>query len=267
MLSVNEQGRCAVKWKIGQIVVASAVVLTARAAAPVADIAAVPAVGQTAVAVTPQAAVANSPSTDTYYLLQSLREELRVLRGMVEEQGNTIRQLKQRQVDDYLDLDRRLGGLATTGVRTPGKSSANSLKSGASTFPTAVTAPGSVNGAEKAAYEKAYSVLKSGQVATAKQAFTDYLAEYPKGRYAANGYYWLGEICMLDNQLKEAGEAFVVVVEQYPAHRKMLDASFKLGKVYHLLGKNEKAKALLNKVAVTKGSAGKLAADYLKANF
>ena len=56
-------------------------------------------------------------------------------------------------------------------------------------------------------------------------------------------------------------------MEQYPAHRKMLDASFKLGKVYHLQGKNEKAKALLAKVAATKGSVGKLAGDYLKANF
>jgi len=260
-----------VKWKTSPIVVvsivASVVVLTARAAAPVADIAAVPAVNQAAVRVASQPAVAASPSTDTYYLLQNLREELRVLRGMVEEQSNTIRLLKQRQVDDYLDLDRRLGRLAAAGVSTQGKSPAGSLNNGPSTLPPVVAAPGSVNDAEKAAYEKAYSVLKSGQVAAAKQAFIGYLAKYPKGRYSANGYYWLGEIYMLDNQLKEAGEAFVVVVEQYPAHRKMLDASFKLGKVYHLQGKNEKAKALLNKVATTKGSAGKLASDYLRANF
>lgn len=255
------------KWKTSLIVVASLVVLTARAAAPVADITGVPAVSQAVVQVASQPAVAASPSTQTYYLLQSLREELRVLRGMVEEQGNTIRLLKQRQVDDYLDLDRRLGGLVSTGVSNQGKSPTGSLNSEASTFPPVVVAPGRVNDTEKAAYEKAYGVLKSGQVVAAKQAFTDYLAKYPKGRYAANGYYWLGEIYTLDNQLKEAGEAFAVVVEQYPAHRKMLDASFKLGKVYHLQGKNEKAKALLSKVAATKGSVGKLATDYLKANF
>ncbi len=260
------------KWKTSLVVVISMVAVTARAAAPVADIAAVPAATQAVAQVAPQSVVAGSPSTDTYYLLQSLREELRVLRGMVEEQGNTIRLLKQRQVDDYLDLDRRLGGLAAAGVSTQVNSPAGSLNSGgrtppSRTPPSGVTAPRSVNDSEKTAYEKAYSALKSGQVTTAKQSFTDYLAKYPKGRYAANGYYWLGEIYMLDNQLKEAGEAFVVVVEQYPAHRKMLDASFKLGKVYHLQGKNEKAKALLNKVAITKGSAGKLAADYLNANF
>jgi len=245
--------------------VLSCLAFTARAAAPVAEIAAAPGANQAVVKASIQPASAARASTETYYLLQSLREELRVLRGMVEEQGNTIRLLKQRQVDDYLDLDRRLGGLASASAQ--GKSPSGSVNSGTKTFPPVVAAPGSSNSTEKAAYEKAYGVLKSGQVTAAKQAFTAYLAKYPKGRYAANGYYWLGEIYMLDNQLKEAGEAFAVVVEQYPAHRKMLDASFKLGKVYHLQGKNEKAKALLSKVAATKGSAGKLAGDYLKANF
>ena len=257
--------------KISLFVTVVFVALAARAAAPVADIAAPPPGNQSVVQ---KPAVAASPSTDTYYLLQSLREELRVLRGMVEEQGNSIRLLKQRQVDDYLDLDRRLGALTSVGITTQGnsaegqrKSPGGSLNSGAGNLPPVVTAPIGVDDAEKTAYETAYAALKSGQVTNAKQAFTEYLNEYPKGRYAANGYYWLGEIYMLDNQLKEAGEAFVIVVEQYPAHRKMLDASFKLGKVYHLQGQNEKSKALLNKVAASKGSAGKLAADYLKANF
>ena len=255
-------------WNTSSIVVASLVLsnlaFSARAAAPVADIAAAPGARQAVVSTSQQPV---NPSTQTYYLLQSLRDELRVLRGMVEEQGNTIRLLKQRQVDDYLDLDRRLGGLTAAGVSAQGKSSAGPATSGTSTLPPVGAIPGASGDAEKAAYEKAYGVLKSGQVPAAKQAFSAYLAQYPKGRYAANGYYWLGEIYMLDNQLTEAGEAFAVVVEQYPAHRKMLDASFKLAKVYHLQGKDEKAKALLTKVAVTKGSAGKLAGDYLKANF
>lgn len=257
------------KWNVSLMVLTSlplvCLALAARAAAPVAEI--VDGTGRQAVKTSVQPVAAAAPSAETYYLLQSLREELRVLRGMVEEQGNTIRQLKQRQVDDYLDLDRRLGALTAAGASAPGKGPTGSANSGVNTFPPAVTAPGDSNSAEKAAYEKAYDVLKSGQVGAAKQAFIAYLAKYPKGPYAANGHYWLGEIYMLDNQLKEAGEAFAVVVEQYPAHRKMLDASFKLGKVYHLQGKDEKAKALLSKVATSKGSAGKLAGDYLKANF
>lgn len=241
--------------------------LPARAAAPVADISGTPGANQAAVRATAPSATAASPQMETYYLLQSLRDELRVLRGMLEEQGHAIRQLKQRQVDDYLDLDRRLSGLAVGGVSAPVKPPAGSAANATKTFPPVVAVPGASDNVEKAAYEKAYSVLKSGKIEPAKQAFKAYLAKYPKGRHVPNGQYWLGEIYMLDNQLKEAGEAFAVVVELYPAHRKMLDASYKLGKVYHLQGKNEKAKAILTRVAATKSSAGKLAGDYLKANF
>jgi len=41
--------------------------------------------------------------------LQQMREEVRELRGMVEAQAQEIENLKRRQRDQYLDLDRRLG--------------------------------------------------------------------------------------------------------------------------------------------------------------
>ena len=245
--------------------------LAARAAAPVADISNTSGANQAVVRSPAQTSAAATPQVETYYLLQSLREELRVLRGIMEEQGHTIRQLKQRQVDDYIDLDRRLSELVAGGVgaqtqSSPGPASNSPKKP--STSPAGVpSTTADASDTEKVAYEKAYGLLKAGEVEAAKQAFKAYLAKYPNGRYVPNGQYWLGEIYMLDQQFKEASEAFAVVVEKYPAHRKMLDASYKLGKVYHSQGKDEKAKVILTRVAATKSSAGKLAADYLAANF
>jgi len=43
--------------------------------------------------------------------LQQMREEVRELRGLVEAQSQEIENLKRRQRDQYLDLDRRLGEL------------------------------------------------------------------------------------------------------------------------------------------------------------
>lgn len=43
--------------------------------------------------------------------LQQMREEVRELRGMVEAQAQEIENLKRRQRDQYLDLDRRVGQL------------------------------------------------------------------------------------------------------------------------------------------------------------
>ena len=48
--------------------------------------------------------------------LQQMREEVRELRGMVESQAREIENLKRRQRDQYVDLDRRLSSIGTTGT-------------------------------------------------------------------------------------------------------------------------------------------------------
>lgn len=48
--------------------------------------------------------------------LQQMREEVRELRGLVESQTQEIENLKRRQRDQYLDLDRRIGGLEGAAV-------------------------------------------------------------------------------------------------------------------------------------------------------
>ena len=48
-------------------------------------------------------------ASDRFDIMQDLREEVRMLRGMVEELSYELQQVKQRQLDDYLDIDRRLG--------------------------------------------------------------------------------------------------------------------------------------------------------------
>lgn len=50
--------------------------------------------------------------------LQQMREELRELRGLVESQAQEIENLKRRQRDQYLDLDRRLGEVAESPARS-----------------------------------------------------------------------------------------------------------------------------------------------------
>mgnify|MGYP006289204629 CR=1 FL=1 len=54
--------------------------------------------------------------------LQQMREELRELRGLVESQAQEIENLKRRQRDQYLDLDRRIGGLEGAAVASTPRS-------------------------------------------------------------------------------------------------------------------------------------------------
>ncbi|MDT8408531.1 MAG: tol-pal system protein YbgF [Wenzhouxiangellaceae bacterium] len=53
--------------------------------------------------------------------LQQMREEVRELRGMVESQSQEIENLKRRQRDQYIDLDRRLSAQPRTAAAGPGE--------------------------------------------------------------------------------------------------------------------------------------------------
>ena len=62
---------------------------------------------------------ANSMASRYILELQQMREELRELRGLVESQAQEIENLKRRQRDQYLDLDRRIGEIASSGTVSP----------------------------------------------------------------------------------------------------------------------------------------------------
>src|SRR5690606_41508964 len=52
--------------------------------------------------------VAQSGNVEIYLMVEQLQREVRELRGMVEQQGYTIEQLKSQQRDRYLHLVQRL---------------------------------------------------------------------------------------------------------------------------------------------------------------
>lgn len=211
-------------------------------------------------------------SGDVHYQMQILQDEVRTLRGMMEELNNEIRLLKKRQMDDYMDLDRRLSTSSTD------QSKPSSLKEAKT---TQVTAGGAVkpssagtnhatpsaSGAEATHYNNAYAQLKASKVAAAVTQFKAHISKYPNGKYVANSHYWLGEIYVLQNELELARQSFTTVLESYPAHRKASDSTYKLGQVYFMQGNKAKAKELLDKAAAGNGNAARLARSYLTENF
>ncbi|MGS2723788.1 tol-pal system protein YbgF [Porticoccus sp. GXU_MW_L64] len=199
----------------------------------------------------------NQQQTEMFYQLQSLLEEVRQLRGMVEELTYQVDELKQRQQDDYLDLDRRI----STAGNTAGGSGVPDSAPGVNqpTLPVA-------GDDEKQLYGRAQSLLKAKQFDEASAAFENHIASYPNGKLVANSHYWLGQIYMVKGDLAKAGQAFSQVVNKYPGSNKALDSALKLGRVYHLQGDNAKARALLEKVAAGNTEESQQARDYIEAN-
>lgn len=201
--------------------------------------------------------------TESYNQIQSLQQEISELRALVEEQGHQISRLKQLQLDNYVDLDRRV---SLVSGNFSAKEQNNDVNSD-STVTADVQSPADIGLSEADEYKAAYDLLRQRQVDQSLVAFKDYLKKYPKGEFSANSCYWLGEIFLLKNQLPQARDWFAKLLQDFPDSNKVPDAKFKLGKVYHLMGDKKRAKPLLDDAAAGLGDSARLAKQYLKDNF
>ena len=215
------------------------------AAAPVKE--SVPVGGRSMVnTVVADSVVAAGDDNPTAYLLntiEQLRQEVMEIRGQLEEYSFRVNQLQQDGRDQYLDLDERISRLASQEI---------SQRPAPVKAPASVKVPAaqeqSINQGEEAAYQKAFAHIRARQFNEARQALQEQLKIYPKGAYAANAHYWLGEVHMARGRYDDAKFSFERVLSDFPESQKVPDASYKLGRVYHLLGQPNKSREILQTV-------------------
>lgn len=224
----------------------------------------------TSTAASQAAATASSAAvqTEMFFQLQLLQQEVLELRGLVEQQAFELRQLKQQRMDDYLDLDRRLGLLSAQ----PQSSSASATRPANNRVEpvneTVSSNQDMVQAGELTAYRTAIDlILKQRDFDGGAEALKAYLNGYPSGHYAGNAFYWLGQIYLQKDDQAQSEQWFKRLVEQYPDHQKTPEAKFKLAKLYHEKGNQAVAKKMLQEVAASNSAAAGLARDYLKQNF
>ena len=227
--------------------------------------------------------------SNRYDIMQDLQEEVRMLRGLVEELAYELRQVKQRQLDDYLDLDRRLGLTKNTGNSALSDltlsaddldtlvADGNSLTTGSDEITevdlSVVPAIPQVDLAvAKSLVEDDYraasnKLLKERDIEGATVALKMHLESYPASPFAANAHYWLGEIYLLQGDSELARQAFTSIVESHAGHPKAMDSSFKLGKIYFQLGELDRAKTLLEDAAQSSGGVASKSRNFLDKNF
>ncbi len=190
-----------------------------------------------------------------------LQEDLRQLRGQVDQQGEALDVLRRRQVRQYDELEQRL-------VALEGQSD----NADASDQAAVVAEQNAAD--ERRAYLSAYGQVKAGRYPEARQAFQNYLSEWPGGENAPNAVYWLGDLALaaVPTDLSLALSYFERLVEDFPGHARVPDALFKQGKIHYLQGNRERARELLEHVVrsysgVPGSAAARLATSYLRQNF
>jgi tol-pal system protein YbgF len=199
-------------------------------------------------------------SSDVYSQIRALQEEITNLRGLVEEQSHEINKLKQLQLDNYMELDRRL---SSGNVAQPVAESSSSV---ASVLPDPVAEVEDTRG-EKEVYTAAYDLLNQRDYDAATQEFQHYLNRFPQGQYASNSCYWLGKIANQNGDFEKSKTWFAKLISDYPDASKVPDAKYDLGRVYFNLGEKIKAKAIMQDVAGGSSDASRLAKKFLRDNF
>ena len=194
--------------------------------------------------------------------MQVLQQELRTLRGLVEEQAFQIGRLARDQQEQYVDLDGRILALGR-GAGSPTADAPYGGGPGASPGPLAQPlapasggarqqpSPGpgaSTASSEQEAYTQAFNLMRARQLEAAATGFRQTLENYPNGQFAPNCYYWLGELHLFAGEYEQARQQFTQVVNLYDDHNKVPDALYKLGVLHQRLGDNERALEHLQRV-------------------
>lgn len=225
--------------------------------------------------------------------VDNLAEEISLLTGEIEQQGHDLADIKKRQRELYLDVDRRLRDLesgasaqAPTGSitvpqidpqlpATTSSSQATLPEAPAVVVPEATVSqqstasvtqtPSVTQSEEKAAYQAAFDTLKEGRYKKAKTELKTFLTRFPNSSYAGNAQYWLGEAHYVTRNFEQGAIEFTGVLNNYPGSNKVPDAMLKLGYTFYELRQFPQSKEILEDLRkrYPKATAARLAAKRL----
>lgn len=200
-------------------------------------------------------AQASNQNVELLNRITDLQTEIQSLRAQLEKQQFELEQLKQRNRQQYLDLDGRLGRIESGTFASPPPASGSDtaqvppespenpatgdasaaaanpdpvapIADGGSPLPNTDDAP-VVD--ERAAYDQAFESLKNGEYAEAARRFNAFLDAHPDGSFAPNAHYWLGESYYVTQNFELAQSSFQALLDRFPDSTKAPDALLKLG--------------------------------------
>ncbi len=102
---------------------------------------------------------------------------------------------------------------------------------------------------ERRAYQRATRALDDNDYALLRQELDVFLRGWPRGRYAANAKFWIGEAWYAERNLDEAEHYYKRVTEENADHQKSEDARLKLAYIHMEREQWDAAAAVLQELA------------------
>lgn len=209
----------------------------------------------------PQApASVSAPMNSTFELMTRLDEaqaEIQQLNGKIEEQANSIAELKKKQSAMFADFDDRLQQIenkssgakpAVSETPAPAVKEPEPVAPETKPAPPPAASPAPAASGSQTPYQEAFAAFKNGQVVEAISQFNALLSKDPTNLLANNAQFWLGEAYRVNKDIPSAKKAFNAVLEKYPTSQKVPDALLKLGSIEMDAKNAAKAKELFTRV-------------------
>jgi tol-pal system protein YbgF len=101
---------------------------------------------------------------------------------------------------------------------------------------------------KESAYAAAYELFKDGKFDKGREAFQNFLKQYPDTEYSDNAQFWIGECYYFEKKYENAILEYEKVAKNYPDGDKVPYALLKQGIAFMNLGDKASAKLILQRV-------------------
>ena len=177
--------------------------------------------------------------------IDALTNDIRSLRGALEESNYKLQQATDRQKALYQELDKlQQSAQAPAAPVSAGTQAASAPQPAAATPAAAQATPAAApaSGSESKDYESAVNlVIKEKNYAKAIPAFDTFIASYPNTTLQPGAHYWLGQLQLNQGDREQAKAHFLTVAQKYKDSPKRPEAIYKLGVIAKADGDKEKA--------------------------
>jgi tol-pal system protein YbgF len=171
-----------------------------------------------------------------------MQNEIRLLRSSIEQLQNELEQSRQRNREQYVDLESRVNALEQT-------SEASKSSAVVAIKPSIKPVPVLPIATEAAAYQTAHnSLIKQGDAVASARQFQDFLQAYPNSKLAPNAWYWLGESYYITQNYALALKSFDILNQQFAGSIKAPDALLKMAYCHIELKEVDKGKKELEQL-------------------
>jgi tol-pal system protein YbgF len=97
-------------------------------------------------------------------------------------------------------------------------------------------------------YAAAYELFREGKYAKSREAFENFLKQYPNTEFSDNAQFWIGECYYFEKQYEKAIVEYEKVTKNFPEGNKLPYALLKQGLSFLRLGDKASAKLILQQV-------------------